>query len=106
MALNQFFTQIIKFLRSFKITGSNYKTVNFKYLIYLFPVLAILIVFISASNLVEQKNQIESKNFDSAVKTKDFTNLSDYFISKINSPYKEIKYLIKNNDSVEKVLKS
>ena len=94
MALNQFFTQIIKFLRSFKITGSNYKTVNFKYLIYLFPVLAILIVFISASNLVEQKNQIESKNFDSAVKTKDFTNLSDYFISKINSPYKEIKYLI------------
>ena len=27
------------------------------------------------------------------------------FISKINSPYKEIKYLIQNNDSIEKILK-
>jgi murein DD-endopeptidase MepM/ murein hydrolase activator NlpD len=39
------------------------------------------------------------------VTSKEFLNLSDYFLSKINSPYKEIKYLIQNNDSIEKILK-
>ena len=36
---------------------------------------------------------------------KNFLNLSNFFLSKINSPYKEIEYLIKNNDSIEKILK-
>ena len=31
-------------------------------------------------------------------------NLYNYFFSKINSPYKEVRYVIKNNDSVEKIL--
>ena len=39
------------------------------------------------------------------VKSDEITNISEYFISKINSPYEEIKYLIQNNDSVEKILK-
>ena len=38
------------------------------------------------------------------VKSKEFGNLSNYFISKVNSPYEEVKYLIKNNDSIEKIL--
>ena len=41
-----------------------------------------------------------------SIKPKEFANLSEFFVSKINSPYKEIKYLIKNNDSVEKILKN
>ncbi|RPG95567.1 MAG: peptidase M23, partial [Candidatus Pelagibacter sp. TMED253] len=51
------------------------------------------------------KNKIESQNLDSLVKSQEFSNLSDYFISKINSPYKEVEYLIQNNDSIEKILK-
>ena len=39
------------------------------------------------------------------IKSEEFKNLGDYFISKINSPYEEIKYLIQNNDSIEKILK-
>ena len=34
-----------------------------------------------------------------------FSNLTNFLISKINSPYEEIKYIIKNNDTVEKILK-
>ena len=32
-------------------------------------------------------------------------NHAHFFISKINSPYQEINYIIKNNDSVERILK-
>ena len=48
---------------------------------------------------------MESENLNSLVESKEFSNLTSYFISKINSPYKEIKYLIQNNDSIEKILK-
>ena len=39
------------------------------------------------------------------VESKEFSNLTGYFISKINSPYKEIEYVIQNNDSIEKILR-
>jgi len=55
--------------------------------------------------LINQKNKIESQNLDSLFGSEEFSNLSDYLISKINSPYKEVKYLIQNNDSIEKILK-
>ena len=104
MALNQLFTQITKFFKILRISNNSYRTISYKYFFYFLSIVIILITFITASNLVKQKNQAESKNFNSVVNTKEFSNLSEYFISKINSPYKEIKYLIKNNDSVEKIL--
>ena len=33
-----------------------------------------------------------------------FSQISNFLIAKINSPYKDIKYTIKKNDSVEKIL--
>jgi len=62
-------------------------------------------IFIIISNIINQKNKVESQNLNLIVTSKEFLNLSDYFLSKINSPYKEIKYLIQNNDSIEKILK-
>ena len=38
-------------------------------------------------------------------KRNDFSNLTNYLISKITSPYEEVEYVIKNNDTVEKILK-
>ena len=34
-----------------------------------------------------------------------FRNFTNFLISKINSPYEEINYVIENNDTVEKILK-
>jgi murein DD-endopeptidase MepM/ murein hydrolase activator NlpD len=62
-------------------------------------------IFIIISNIINQKNKVESQNLNLIVTSKEFLNLSNYFLSKINSPYKEIKYLIQNNDSIEKILK-
>ena len=105
MTLNQIFDHFPKIFKNFKQVESRFKALNWKYFVYLFLIILLFLIFIIISNLIEQKNKIESQNLDSLVKSQEFSNLSDYFISKINSPYKEVEYLIQNNDSIEKILK-
>jgi len=105
MALNQIFNHFPKIFKNFKDIGSIYKVLNWKYFIYLFLVILFFTIFIIISNLIKQKNKIESQNLNSVVQSQEFTNLGNYFISKINSPYKEVDYLIQNNDSIEKILR-
>tara|TARA_E500000178_G_scaffold324106_1_gene350276 strand:+ start:172 stop:1359 length:1188 start_codon:yes stop_codon:yes gene_type:complete len=52
-----------------------------------------------------EKRELESQNLGNIVKSEEFKNLGNYLISKINSPYKEVEYVIQNNDSIEKILK-
>ncbi len=81
------------------------KFFNFN-LITLFSLITVLsIILFIASNFIEQKNENKRNNFETIAKSSEFSNLANYFISKLNSPYKEIKYSIQNNDSVEKILK-
>ena len=54
---------------------------------------------------VSKTNQRNKDNALSITKSSDFSNLTKYFTSKINSPYEEVNYIIKNNDSIEKILK-
>ena len=62
-------------------------------------------LFFISSNLIKKKNNEKSNNFKEISKNAEFSNLTNYFISKINSPYEEISYIIKNNDTVERILK-
>ena len=62
--------------------------------------------FFINSNFINQKNKDNEKNFKEITKTTEFSNLSNFLISKINSPYEEIDYTIKNNDTIEKILKN
>ena len=64
------------------------------------------IIFFISSNSINKKNENNEKNFREITKTSEFSNFSDFLISKINSPYTEINYIIKNNDSIEKILRS
>ena len=64
------------------------------------------IIFFITSNLINKKNNKNEKNFEEITQTSEFSNLTNFFFSKINSPYKEIDYIIKNNDSVEKILRN
>jgi len=105
MALNQIFNNLLKILKTFKGVDRDYKVLNWKYFLYFFSVIIFFTIFVIISNLVNQKNKLESQNLNSVVASKEFSNLSNYFLSKINSPYKEIEYLIQNNDSIEKILK-
>ena len=49
---------------------------------------------------IEKKNNIKT-----IAASNEFSKFTDFVISKLNSPYSEIKYLIKSNDSIEKILK-
>ena len=62
-------------------------------------------LFFVTSNLIGIKNDKNSKNLKEITKNNDFLNLTNFLVSKINSPYEEINYVIKNNDTVEKILK-
>ena len=78
---------------------------NQNYLVLFSILIFFSIIFFVSGNLIEKKNFNNVKNFKDTTKSSEFINLSNFFISKINSPYKVEKYLIKNNDSVEKILK-
>ena len=105
MALNQIFSSFPKIFKIFKNKGGGEKALNLKYLVYFLSLILFFGVFIVISNLINQKNKIENQNLNSIVKSEEFLNLSDYLVSKINSPYREIKYLIQRNDTIEKILK-
>ena len=50
--------------------------------------------FFISSNFINKKNEDNKNNFKEITKTDEFSNLSNFLISKINSPYREINYLI------------
>ena len=60
------------------------------------------LIFFITSNVINKKNKENASNFKEITQTNDFLNLTNFFKSKINSPYKEIDYTIQNNDTVEK----
>ena len=64
------------------------------------------VIFFFISSLVNKKNKDNENNLVEITKTREFSNLTNYFISKINSPYEEVNYIIKKNDTIEKILKN
>ena len=87
------------------ISSKSFKIKNF------YPITLISIIFIFSglfyisSNLIYKKNKENSDNLKEITKSSEFSNLTNFIISKINSPYEEVEYVIKNNDTVEKILK-
>ena len=62
-------------------------------------------LFFVSSSLIQKKNNENSTNLKEITKNNEFSNLTNFLISKINNPYEEISYIIKNNDTIEKILK-
>ena len=61
-------------------------------------------LFFVASGLIQKKNNKNLINLKEITQTSEFSNFTNFLISKINSPYEEINYVIKKNDTVEKIL--
>mgnify|MGYP001358976790 CR=1 FL=1 len=62
------------------------------------------ILFFVSSGFIDRKNKYNSDNLKEITQTTGYSNLTNFFISKINSPYQEVNYIIKNNDTIEKIL--
>ena len=74
-----------------------------------FIIIALLVffscLFFISSNIIGKKNKEHLNNFQEISESNEFSNLTNFLLSKINSPYEEKNYIIKNNDTVEKILK-
>jgi murein DD-endopeptidase MepM/ murein hydrolase activator NlpD len=74
---------------------------------YFLPSLAISVIFFFYwvfSNQIDFYNKEKKKNLNTVLDSNDVFNLKEYFIEKINSPYKNEIYTVKNNDSIDKIL--
>ncbi len=98
MTLNQI-------LKTFKSKYGVQSVINWRYFTYIVLIFLFCLLFVIISNLIKKQNNKKSENLNLVVESQEFSALGNYLISKINSPYKEIQYLIQNNDSVEKILK-
>jgi len=85
---------------------NKFKNVNLNSFTTLFVAITLFsFAFYVVININNKKNLEKRNNFNSLTTSNEFSNFANFFISKLNSPYSEIKYSIKNNDSIEKILK-
>ena len=101
---NNFYSKKLSFLSLNEV--NKLKILSFNPLIFLSFLIFFSIVFFTTSSLINKKNKDNKNNLVEITKTSEFSNLTNYFISKINSPYQEVNYIIKNNDTIEKILKN
>ena len=100
--LNSLFKKISNYGSSSKL--QKIKILDYKPLLLISFFTLFSIIYFSIENVLKKKNELSEKNLKSISESSDFSNLKNYFFSKINSPYQEIKYSIENNDSIEKIL--
>ena len=107
MALIEILKSLFKNKQVFSYTSRLNKTkiIGINPFILIVFIFFLTLTFFTISNVVSNKNVQNKNNVEDITKTNEFSNLTNFLISKINSAYKEIKYVIKNNDSIEKILK-
>ena len=108
MAIIQFLLSFIKkkVFVSRLINIDNIKNLSFSSIYFLIAIVVVGSAFFYAttSHLTKENLKNES-NLKVVTKSSEFTKFTDFLVSKINSPYKEAKYTIKNNDTIEKILR-
>ncbi|MDC1096237.1 M23 family metallopeptidase [Pelagibacteraceae bacterium] len=74
------------------------------YVVYFLFFTLFLFLYIIVSNQIQNYNIIKSKKIETIFNSKDFNSFKKSFVNSLNSPYVEEKYIIKTNDSIEKIL--
>ncbi len=75
------------------------------HVIVLTSLILLSVTFFSVSNFVNKKQFENENNLKVISESKSFSNLTQFLLSKLNVPYVEVNYQIKNNDTIEKILK-
>ena len=74
---------------------------------YFLPLLAILTIFIfywTFASQMDSYSKKKEKNLNFVLNSVETLNLKKYFVDKINSTYFNEKYIIRNNDNIDKIL--
>ncbi|MDC1151433.1 peptidoglycan DD-metalloendopeptidase family protein [Pelagibacteraceae bacterium] len=101
--ISNFYKKKFNFLSSIGL--KKLKIFNLNPILFLSFVIFFSILFFTISNVINKKDKETKNNLTEVVESTGFSNLTNYFISKINSPYNDIEYVIKTNDTIEKILK-
>ena len=102
--IRDFYKKKFSFLRY--ISTIKLKTFNFNPVIFISFIVFFSILFFTVSNIINKKNKDAKSNLAEVAESNEFSNLINYFASKINHPYGEVSYIIKKNDTIEKILKN
>ena len=101
--ISNFYKKKLNFLSSMQFT--KLRISGFKPVIFIGFIVFFSILFFSTLNFKNKINNTNKNNLTEITNSNEFSNLTNYFISKINSPYEEVSYIIKNNDTIERILK-
>ena len=106
MTIIHYFNNIFRKIKKseLSITLSKIKILNFNIVILFFFIVFFSLLYFVSLNLVSKKNLNNQENLSDISKSNEFSQIFNFLVAKINSPYKDIKYTIKKNDSVEKIL--
>ena len=102
--IRDFYKKKFSFLRY--ISTIKLKTFNFNPVIFISFIVFFSVLFFTVSNIINKKNKDARSNLAEVAESNEFSNLINYFASKINHPYGEVSYIIKKNDTIEKILKN
>jgi hypothetical protein len=102
--ISKFYYKKLKDLQPVKIIKLG--IVGYNPAIFLCFIVFFFILFFAASSLISNKNNENKDSLIEVSNSGEFFNIKHYIISKINSPYQEVSYTIKNNDTIEKILKN
>ena len=76
-----------------------------RYFFYFFLIATFFIVYALILNQIKSHTTLKENNFNSFLESSEFSNIQEFIFKNIKSPYKEHNYIVKNNDTLEKILK-
>ena len=101
--LSNFYKKKFNFLPFLR--DNKHRVTSFNPLVFISILIFFSAIFLITLKLSEKRVLETKENLRDITQTSEYSNLQNYFISKIKSPYEEINYVIENNDTIEKILK-
>ena len=100
MTIIYYFHNIFKKIKKYELSLNlnKVKIFNLNIIILFFFFVFFSILYFISSNLVSKKNQNRQENLSTITQSNEFSKLSNFLLTKINSPYKDIEYVIKKNE--------
>ena len=105
MTLKDLNNIILKNFSNVSIKIFNIKKINLKKsTIFLFLFIFSFIIYNFYEGEMKSYKKTREDSLNNMINSSEFIGFKDYLFNKFKSPYSEYKYIIKNNDSIEKIL--
>jgi murein DD-endopeptidase MepM/ murein hydrolase activator NlpD len=76
-----------------------------KYPFFFFLIAVFFLVYSLILSQINSRAELKENNFNSFLKSDEFSNIKQFVFENIKSPYKEYNYTVENNDTLQRVLK-